>query len=232
MATKKKTVRKKVVRRKTVARKKAPVRKRVKKKVDKTIIFMKGSTTVAKRRKKRKAPKRVYRKRRVAKRRYYGAARRPAAAKGIMALLMQGAGITGGAVGGSMIARAVPIKDLKIKSLVPIGVGILIMSTKMGKKGFMKDAALGSTAIGFISLLKTFVPNIPLLAADEEDLALLGMADDLLDEERAMLGEPYDGDDDIDELDDLLEGEEDDLEDDEEYMGIPIGQDGMSPADF
>jgi len=232
MPIKKKTVRKKVTRKKPVRK------KRVKKKTDKTIIFMKGATMPRKRKykKRRKAPRRVYRKRRVARRRYYGAARKPAT--NIMSILMQGVGITGGAVGGSMVARMIPIKDLRIKSLIPVLLGVGIMSTKQGKKGLVKDAALGSTAIGFISLLKTLAPQVPLLAADETELALLGYADDMLDEEEnAMLGLPIGEDDDLDDLDDLdgeefddLDGEEDDLEE-SEYMGIPIGE-GASPADF
>jgi hypothetical protein len=117
----------------------------------------------------------------------------------------------------------IPIKDLRLKSIIPILLGIGIMSTKQGKSGLVKDAALGSTAIGFISLLKTLAPNVPLLAADESELALLGYADTMLDEEAAMLGLPVDGED-----EEELDGEEDDLD----YYGVPVSGEGSSPADL
>ena len=80
-----------------------------------------------------------------------------------------------------------------------------------------------------------------MLAADETELALLGYADDMLDEENAMLGLPIGEEFDEDELDELdgedfddddeeLDGDEDDLEE-FEYMCIPVGE-GASPADF
>lgn len=243
MPVKRKTVKRKKPVKRAVKKPIKKTRKKVKKKVDKTIIFMKGENTVKKRRKRRKPAvkrvykRRVYKKRATPKRRYYGASR--TVNNGITGLIMQGLSVTGGAVGGSMLARFIPIKNVKIKSFIPIALGAGLISTKMGRKGMVKDAALGSVAIGLISLLKTFVPTVPLLAADAEELALLGMADDLLEDENAMLGLPigedyddYDGEDYDGEDYDDYDGESDDDLEDAEFMGIPINGEGASPADF
>lgn len=172
-------------------------------------------------RKRRKTRRKTGRKITRRKIRFYGADK-----YGIQSLVMQGAGVTAGAVAGSMVARMIPIADLRLKSLVPIVLGAGIVSTKAGKKGIVKDAALGSVAIGIISLVKTLAPQLPFLAADESDLALVGYDE----EEQAMLGLPYQGED-----EDEIEGE-----DDSEYYGIPIGEEydyygqdtGVSPADL
>jgi len=106
----------------------------------------------------------------------------------IVHTLMEGAGVVGGAVGASMLAKLIPVSNAKIKAAIPIALGLGIGFTKFGRKGIVKDAALGSITIGMISLLKSFVPTLPLLSGDVELMGYLPTG-----EQQAMLGQRLEG---------------------------------------
>jgi len=73
-----------------------------------------------------------------------------------------------GAVGGALIARQVPV-DAKIKPFIPIAAGIgLAMFVKNPMAGY---AGVGMAIAGLLASIKTFAPNIPMLAGiDDEEL--------------------------------------------------------------
>ena len=109
--------------------------------------------------------------------------------KSISGSIMEGAGIVGGAVGASFLSRMIPISNAKLKAAIPVALGLGLGMTKFGKRGIMKDVAMGSITIGMISLLKSFVPSLPLLDGDVELMGYLPTS-----ESQAMLGMNYDGD--------------------------------------
>lgn len=152
--------------------------------------------------KKRRSKRRVSRRR---VRRLYGdSVKKPS----MMNTLKDGAGVVGGVIGASAIAKMFPIANPKIKAIVPIGLGIILSMTKFGRKGVMKNVALGSVAIGALSLVKQLAPSLPLMG-DE----YMGYTPELSAEERALLGIPYngepvDGDMEGDELTGDVDGDE------------------------
>jgi len=99
------------------------------------------------------------------------------------------AGLLAGAIGLSFVAGLVPIKDAKLKTLVPIGAGILGLSMKkLSANRFINRAALGGLAIGGYSLIKQFVPQIPLMGATDTAEGIGYAIDNLPPEEKAILG--------------------------------------------
>ena len=90
------------------------------------------------------------------------------AVKGIGSQVMQGVGIGAGAIGGSLVAGLVPIANPKIKSMIPIALGIALGTLKFTKKhAILRSAGAGAIAIGIVSLARQFMPTLPLLAGDE-----------------------------------------------------------------
>jgi hypothetical protein len=166
------------------------------------------------------------------KRRHYsGMAGGGSGMKGAMGGIMDGVLVAGGAVGGSLIAKFVPIQNAKIKAIVPLALGLGIGFMKIGKKPLFHKLAVGSTAIGILALAKSFVPTLPLLAGDE----LMGDeymgATQLTAEERAMLGDEYQGD--VEYSSGL--GAVEDFGGGDEYMGDVAqlaAEDHKSPADL
>jgi hypothetical protein len=108
----------------------------------------------------------------------------------IMSIVTEVGGVAGGAVGSSFVANMVPIANPKIKALIPLALGIVLSNSKLGKSGFGKGIALGSIAVGTISLVKQFAPQLPLLTGDAEVYGMLASP-----EERPMLGSTIEGDD-------------------------------------
>lgn len=164
------------------------------------LIFTKGKSMARKRRAhKRRSPSRkahrkvtVYgrRVRRVSRRRvrrYHGGMGklRP------VAILTEVAGLAGGAIAGSFLAKVVPIANTKVKAIIPILVGVVLGQMKFGRSGIGKDVASGMVTIGALSLARQFVPQIPVFAGVESAQELLTSIQGLPAEEQAMLG--YDG---------------------------------------
>jgi hypothetical protein len=166
-------------------------------------LFTKGSCTMSKKRKTRKARKTIRRASRAVSvygrrvkhrkvsrraRRYHGGAMgklRP------IAIITEVAGLAGGAIAGSYLAKVVPIANTKIKALIPILAGVVIGQMKFGRSGIGKDLAAGSIAVGALSLARQFVPQIPVFAGVESAQELLTSIQGLSPEEQTLLG--YDG---------------------------------------
>lgn len=208
---KKKVIRKKVVRKK-VSRKKPVKRKTVKKKIVKKIKSI-----------KRKVVRVVAKKKRSYKKKAGKAIRRIATSKGMQDTLMKGGGVVAGAVGAGVLANYVPIKDPRIKAVMPIVAGLLLSNVKMFRGKMGQAMTLGMVAAGGLAIVKQFAPQVPVLAGEgdnildylspeEQEAAMLGNYPDEYDE--GAMGESFDED-----IDDVLEGESARIgEDEEDWM--------------
>jgi hypothetical protein len=99
------------------------------------------------------------------------------------------AGLLAGAIGLSFVAGMVPIKNPKMKSLLPIAIGILGLSMpKLAKNRFINRAALGGLAIGGYSLTKQLAPALPLMGATDTAEGIGYAIQQLPAEEQAILG--------------------------------------------
>lgn len=202
----KKTVRKKPAKRKVVKRKavkrKAVKKKVIRKKAVKKKIVRKKSTvkrrTVTNTKPKKRGAVMAKRKKSTAKksvrrRRSNGAGKQKA-----MTVLTNVALAIGGALGASMLVAKVPVKDPRIKALIPLGLGVF--GAMKAKKAMMRSAALGIAFSGGMGLVKTQFPNIPMLAGEDETYLPDGY------QENAMLGV---GDNDYtdDDIDSMLDSD-------------------------
>lgn len=206
---KRKVARKKVVRKK-VARKKPVKRKSVKKTVRKKVKSIKRKVVraVAKRKKsyKKKAGKAI---------------RRIASSKGMQDTLMKGGGVVAGAVGAGVMANYVPIKDPRIKAIMPIVAGLLLSNVKMFKGKMGQAMTLGMVAAGGLAIVKQFAPQVPVLAGEadlvdyltpeEQEAAMLGYYPEDEEDDENYLGASIE-----DDVDGALEGESEEIGDDEE----------------
>ena len=111
----------------------------------------------------------------------------------IMGTAQDVAGLAVGAVGSSFVANMIPIKDAKIKAIVPIALGIGLGMTKFARGRLLKGAAAGAIAVGTLSLVKQFFPTLPLLSGAEDAASVAGAIDALNAEEKALLGLAVDG---------------------------------------
>lgn len=99
------------------------------------------------------------------------------------------AGLLAGAIGLSALAGFVPIKNPKIKTIIPLGLGILGLSMpSISKNRFMNRVSLGALAIGGYSLTKQLVPQIPLMGATDTAEGIGYAIQALPPEEKAILG--------------------------------------------
>lgn len=99
------------------------------------------------------------------------------------------AGLLAGAIGVSFAASMIPVKDAKIKALIPIALGLVGLSMpKLSKNHFINRAALGSLAIGGYTLTKTFLPSMPLMGASDTAEGIGYAIENLPAEEKAILG--------------------------------------------
>lgn len=172
-AQKKKPAKKKTVKKRTVkkARKKAPIKKRVvKKKVIKRKVVKKK---VIKKTVKRKSVKRVPPKpggRKMAKKRKKksgGYKRRPLR-NPIMDKMTRAGLAAAGAVGASIIAAKIPIKNPKFKAWIPAGVGAIAMFTKIGRQAAFQPILGGMFAATAFAVARQLLPaNVPLLAGED-----------------------------------------------------------------
>lgn len=201
------------------ATKKKTGKKVSKKKVSRKRVAKKNPVKKVNPKPKRKAAKMPKKKRSYKKKRRRGNPGNPGGRGKMTDVLIQGAAGIGGAIGAGVVANMIPIKDLRIKSLIPIAAAVLLASTKMGRTKMMQGVITGMTVAGGLSLVRQFVPNLPLLAGEEDDLLDYIPPED---EEAAMLGYTDDldedfGQDDLDELSELdgeameVGGEEDEF---------------------
>lgn len=191
-APKKKTTKKKVVKKKVVKRK--PAKKTVKKKTVKKKIVKKKTVkkkpvkrkTTTKRkaapvakRKKRKSPA----KKRTTRRRSSGGGGKKL--KPMDIVMMAGLG-GAGAIAANMIAAKIPGVPPKAKAFLPIAMGGALLMSKFGRKKMAASLATGMVISGGLAVAKQFLPNVAMLAG-EEDMYLDYIEQP--DEEGAMLGE-------------------------------------------
>jgi len=123
-------------------------------------------------------------RRRSSRRRYHGGGTK----FNPIALITEVAGLGAGAVAGSFAAKFTPIANPKIKALVPLILGILLTQLKFARSKIVRDMATGSMAIGTISLIKQFIPQLPLLAGSESAESIISSLKQLPPEEQALLG--------------------------------------------
>jgi len=99
------------------------------------------------------------------------------------------AGLLAGAIGLSLIASIIPIKNPKFKALIPMVAGFagLFIPMISGNR-FASRAALGSIAIGGYSLTKQLVPKMPLMGAADTAEGIGAAIENLPPEEKAILG--------------------------------------------
>jgi hypothetical protein len=163
------------------------------------IIIKEGSMGRRKRRKSRKVSGVAGRRSRRSRRTYRGEfgrrrrSRRYSGGRGLggfnpVKTVMEVAGIGAGAVGGSFVAKFVPIADVRIKALVPIALGVLLPMLKFGKNALMQNVATGSLAVGTIALIKALVPQVPMLAGANSAEEVIDAIDSLPEEQQALLG--------------------------------------------
>lgn len=211
----KKTVRKKIVKRKLakkkvikkkIVKKKAVKRKVVRKKVKKPTTRKKVVTNnKPKKRGAVMAKRKKSTKKSVKQRRFSGAKKQ----KATTVLMNIGLAIAG-AVGASMLVSKIPVKDPRVKALIPLGVGVV--GAIQAKKPMMRSAALGIAFSGGMGLIKTQFPNLPMLAGEDENY--LDYVPNTYEQD-AMLGQPQISDT---EIDDILDDEN--LSGMENYAGM------------
>lgn len=127
----------------------------------------------------------------------------------VMMILQDTALAVGGGVAAGVISNQLPIADPRLKSAAPIVAGILLATTMGRKNKMVRGIANGMVVLGAVSLVKQLMPNIPMLAGEDDVL--------YLPDETDMLG--YDPDDE-EELTELT-GET-----------VDLGTDYVSPADL
>jgi len=214
-----------------VAGKRAKVRTHKRKKAQPP-IFMKEVKIMAaaKKRKKHKARRYGFEgfegKRKKRKARRYGfegvAGRRKSRRKGRFLGVDSGTGSAvkialaalGGAVAGSYAANMVPL-SAKLKPALPLVAGIGLTMTKFGRKPVFQAMGLGMMVAGGLSLLRQFLPTMPLLAGEVEvdPQSLIAYDGEVMDGE-VMDGEDMDGED--------MDGESD------WQSGEPVGEDDIA----
>jgi hypothetical protein len=174
MAVKKRKTRKKLTQKQLLALKRGreklskkktpPIKKKVKNKVIKVIenkqtVSKKGIPKMAKRKSKKAKTTRVM----------SGIASR---AKGLTPVVKNVALAVGGAVAAGAIANKLPLTNPKLKAATPMIGGILLAGTFGKRNQMLKDVGTGMAVIGALSLLKQFMPNVPVLAGEDSIIYL------------------------------------------------------------
>jgi hypothetical protein len=141
-----------------------PIKKKVKNKVIKVIenkqtVSKKGIPKMAKRKSKKAKTTRVM----------SGIASR---AKGLTPVVKNVALAVGGAVAAGAIANKLPLTNPKLKAATPMIGGILLAGTFGKRNQMLKDVGTGMAVIGALSLLKQFMPNVPVLAGEDSIIYL------------------------------------------------------------
>ena len=98
-------------------------------------------------------------------------------------------GLIAGAIAGSALAKFIPIKNVYLKALVPIGLGAIAISIpQLSRIRIAQRAGLGALAIGGYAMTKTAFPKLPLMAGVEDAEGVARAIDGLPEEEKALLG--------------------------------------------
>lgn len=98
-------------------------------------------------------------------------------------------GLMAGGIVISFLAALIPVKNAKLKTLLPIAAGLIGISIPaLSKYRFLNRAALGSLAIGSYSLTKQSIPQIPLMGSTDTAEAIGYAIQALPQEEQAILG--------------------------------------------
>ncbi len=73
----------------------------------------------------------------------------------------------GGAVAAGAIANKLPLTNAKLKAATPLLAGI-VLAGLLGKRNTMiKEIGTGMAVVGAMSLLKQYMPNVPVLAGED-----------------------------------------------------------------
>lgn len=89
-------------------------------------------------------------------------------AKGMIPVVKEvAAAVAGGVVAGA-VANKLPIADNRIKAALPVVAGILLAGTIGKKNSMMRELGAGMAVIGSIGLIKQLMPNVPVLAGEDE----------------------------------------------------------------
>jgi hypothetical protein len=156
--------------------------------------------------------------------------RRRAQGGAITDLMTKGGLAVVGAIGAGFVSQQIPIKDPRVKALVPMATAFILSATRFGRMSQMKPVMLGFMVASGMAIVRQFMPNLPLLAGEGEQ----GYLPDYYDEQ-ALLG--YNNNDDLmdydyeeDDLDmmgqDVSPGEIEAAIEEEEAM---MGQDNSEP---
>lgn len=89
-------------------------------------------------------------------------------AKGMIPVVKDVALAVAGGVAAGAIANKLPIADNRLKAAAPVVAGILLAGV-MGKKNAMfREVGTGMAVIGAIGLIKQLMPNVPVLAGEDQ----------------------------------------------------------------
>jgi hypothetical protein len=124
---------------------------------------------------------------------------------------------TGAAVAGTMITAKIPIANPKLKSALPLlmGIGLSFVAGKSKHGDMISQAATGMLIAGGLAMVKQFAPNLSLAGEDElyqtyldsnAGQQLLGVNSDLMGVNSDLMGVNSD-----------LMGDENDVDDIEDY---------------
>lgn len=158
--------------RKATTKRKPATRKVVSKR--KTTVRKKGNPPMAKRKRRRGG----FRKK---ARSTYRRARGFLSKQGDAMMILRDAALAvGGGVAAGIVSNQLPFPDPRLKSAAPIVAGILLATTVGRKNEMVRGVANGMVVLGAVSLIKQFMPNIPMLAGEDDLLYVPDYDPDLL----------------------------------------------------
>ncbi len=98
---------------------------------------------------------------------YSGAARGFLKKAGMQKSITDAATAVAGGVLAGLLVNKIPVKDARIKALLPIIAGIGIAGTIGTKNAMVKGVSNGMIILGTVALFKKLAPNVPMLAGEE-----------------------------------------------------------------
>ena len=98
-------------------------------------------------------------------------------------------GLLLGAITGSAVAGLMPIKNIYLKSFIPLVLGTTAVSIRqVARNRFAQRMGLGALSIGGYSIIKHLIPQLPLLTGADDAEGVARAIEGLPEEERALLG--------------------------------------------